>query len=113
MASKVVELNLEYGMPSAEAAVRTMKNALTTSKGQGTKAVIIIHGYGSTGTGGSIKAAVTKVLGENSMRGIVRAYAGGEQWPARKKELLLLCGSLADYDRRISGNEGVTVVVLR
>lgn len=113
MALKVAELNLEYGMPSAEAAVRNMKNALTTFKGQGTKAVIIIHGYGSTGVGGSIKTAVTRALGENSMRGIVRASAGGEQWQSRKKELLILCGSLADYDRRISGNEGVTVVVLR
>ncbi len=113
MASKVAELNLEYGMPSAENAVRNMKNALATYKGQGTKAVIIIHGYGSTGVGGSIKAAVLKTLGESSMRGIVRAYCGGDQWINRKKEILSICGSLSEYDRRISGNEGITVVVLR
>lgn len=110
---KVAELNLEYGMPSAESAVRNMKNALATYKGQGIKAVIIIHGYGSTGVGGSIKAAVLKTLGESSMRGIVRAYCGGDQWINRKKEILSICGSLSEHDRRISGNEGITVVVLR
>ncbi len=113
MASKVVELNLEYGRPSADTAVRNMKNALTTYKGQGIKAVIIIHGYGSSGVGGSIKLAVLKALGESGMRGIVRVYCGGEQWLNRKKEILSACGSLAEYDRRISGNEGITVVVLR
>ncbi len=113
MASKVVELNLEAGMPSAENAVRNMKNALATYKGQGTKAVIIIHGYGSSGVGGSIKAAVTKALGESSLRGIVRISCGGEQWINRKRELVTACGSLAEYDRRIRGNEGITVVVLR
>lgn len=113
MAAKVAELNLEYGMPSAENAVRSMKNALATYKGQGTKAVIIIHGYGSSGVGGSIKTAVAKALGESSLRGLVRASCSGEQWLNRKKEMLALCGSLADYDRRIAGNEGITVVVLR
>lgn len=80
MASKVAELNLEYGMPSADSAVRSMKNALATYRGQGVKAVIIIHGYGSSGVGGSIKVAVVKALGESSLRGIVRTACGGDQW---------------------------------
>ena len=113
MNAKVVELNLEAGMPAAETAVRKMTNALATYKGQGVKAVVIVHGYGSTGVGGGIRTAVRKTLAENTLRGIVRAQAGGEAWPARKKELLALCGSLKDWDRRISGNEGVTVVILR
>lgn len=113
MNGKVMELNLEAGMPPADAAVRKMINALTTFKGQGVKAVVIVHGYGSTGVGGGIRTAVRKALAENSLRGIVRAQAGGEAWPARKKELLALCGSLKDWDRRIAGNEGVTVVILR
>ncbi len=35
-----------------------LKDFLATSKRKGTKAVIVIHGYGSTGVGGSIKMAV-------------------------------------------------------
>ena len=113
MKNKVAEVNLEYGMPGIDSAVQNMKNALTTHKGQGYKAVILIHGYGSTGVGGGIKAAVTRSLGENSMRGIVRTYVGGEQWATRKRELLAICKDLENYERKIANNNGITVVILR
>lgn len=110
---KVVEVNLEYNMPTVEVAIQKMKNSLTTSKGQGYKVVILIHGYGSSGVGGSIKTAVIRCLGDSSLRGIVRTYVGGEQWLVRKRELQALCKDLERYERKIAGNEGVTVVVLR
>lgn len=90
-----------------------MKNALTTSKGQGYKAVILIHGYGSTGVGGSIKAAVRKALGSSSLKGIVRVYTGGEEWQNQKRNFLAICKDLNGYERRIAANEGVTIVILR
>ncbi|KJS19223.1 MAG: hypothetical protein VR72_19600 [Clostridiaceae bacterium BRH_c20a] len=110
---KVTEVNLEYGMPTVDVALQRMKNSLTTHKGQGGKAVILIHGYGASGVGGSIKNAVKKCLGENSMRGIVKAYAGGEEWSNRKREIQAMCKSLETYEKSISNNEGVTVVILR
>jgi hypothetical protein len=113
MSNKVAEVNLEYGRPEVELAIRNMKNALTTYKGRGYKAIILIHGYGSTGIGGSIKTAVVRCLGENSMRGIIRTYVGGKEWLDKRKELLALCKDLEDYDRRIANNEGITVVILR
>ncbi len=113
MQNKVVECNLESNMPTVEAALQKMKNALTTNKGLGCKAVILIHGYGSSGVGGSIKSAVTRCLGDSSMKGIVRAYAGGEHWWNRKRELLAMCRALEGYERRIANNEGVTVVILK
>lgn len=113
MKGKVVEVNLEQGMPSIDVALRNMKNSLTTFKGQGVKAVILIHGYGSSGVGGSIKTAVTRCLGENSMRGIVRTYVCGDQWFNRKKELLTICRDLENFEGRIADNVGITVVVLR
>jgi len=113
MKNKVVEINLEYGMPTVDIAIQKLKSALTTNKGLGYKAIIIIHGYGSTGVGGSIKTAVVKCLCDNSMKGIVRTYVGGEQWLDRKRELLSSCKYLESYDRRIASNYGVTVVVFR
>jgi len=113
MQNKVAEVNLENGMPTVDAAIQKMKNSLLTFKGLSYKVVIVIHGYGSTGVGGSIKTAVLKCLAESSMRGIVRTYAGGEQWYGRKRELLSTCKPLEDYERRIAGNEGITVVVLK
>lgn len=113
MVKKVVEVNLEMGMPTVEAALLKMKNSLTTYKQQGSKAVILIHGYGASGVGGSIKIAVSKCLAESSMRGIVRAFVSGEQWYIKKREFNDICGSLRDFERKISGNSGITVVILK
>lgn len=111
--TKVREINLEYGNPTAETAVRNMISQLSTCKGQGCKAVILIHGYGSSGVGGSIKTAVRSKLRESSMSGIVRSYCGGEQWFEKKQELLGICQLLVQYQRKIDGNQGVTVVILK
>jgi len=113
MVNKVAELNIEYGNPTVETALNNMKNSLATYKRQGTKAVIVIHGYGSTGVGGAIKPAVARCLSENSMCGIVRTFVAGENWINRKKEMLSVCKDLGSYERRILGNDGVTVVILK
>jgi len=113
MQKKVAEVNLEYDMPIVDVAIQRMMNSLTMHKRQGYKAVILIHGYGSTGVGGSIKTAVVKCLQGSSMRGIVRAYAGGEQWSERKRDMIGMCKALENYGNRIADNLGVTVVILR
>lgn len=113
MQNKVVEINLELGMPTVDVALQRMKDALTTSLRQGFRAVILIHGYGSTGIGGSIKKAVLTTLAEKSLQGVVRSYVGGENWHRQGKNYQKMCKSLEAYDRRIAGNEGVTVVLLR
>ena len=111
--NKVVQINLERGFPTVDTAIQKMKNDLTTNKGRGCKAAIIIHGFGSTGEGGGIKVAVRKVLAGSSMQGIVRSFCGGEDWVNRKREIICVCQALRDFERDISGNVGVTVVVLR
>jgi len=111
--AKVKEINLEYGSPTVDAAVRNMVSQLGTCKGQGYKAVILVHGYGSSGVGGGIKAAVRSKLRESSLSGIVRCYCGGEHWFEKKKDLLALCQSLTEHQRKIDGNQGVTVILLK
>jgi hypothetical protein len=111
--NKVVELNIEYGNPDVPTALARMKNGLMTYKRLGKKAVIVIHGYGSTGAGGSIRSAARSSLGENSMRGIVREYVPGEQWLSKKNRIMSICASVSDYEKSICGNPGVTLVILR
>ncbi len=111
--SKLQFLNLEVGMPSGDAAVSRMKNALLTYKRQGTKAVVIIHGYGSTGQGGAIRQRARTALSDADMKGIVRAFVGGEEWSVKKREYIGMCKALEQEDRQIAGNPGVTVVILR
>ncbi|MDI9494180.1 MAG: Smr/MutS family protein [Bacillota bacterium] len=110
---KVKEVNLEYGYPTAEIAVRNMVDQLMSCKRQGMRAVILIHGYGSSGTGGKIKQAVSQKLRDPSMVGIVRTTCPGERWVEKKRTMLNACPGLRDYESRISGNYGVTVVLLK
>ena len=110
--NKVMTLNLEQGMPTVADAIRRLEGELTALKRRGCRAVILIHGYGSTGTGGRIRAAVRSRLARTDLRGIVRTSAGGEEWASRKSELISACGALSAHRRQIEGNEGVTVVIL-
>ncbi len=105
-------LNLELGNPTTLEAIQKLKNSLSTYKRQGCKAVIVIHGYGASGVGGSIKTAVRTCLRDSAMKGIVRMPVAGEDWINKKREAISLCGALAGKDREIE-NQGVTVVVLQ
>ena len=111
--AKVKEVNLEKGHPTAEVAVRNMVNHLSTCKAQGYKAVILIHGYGSSGVGGSIKISIRNKLKEPSLMGIIRGVCTGEDWMNKKREMMNLCTQLKDFNSRIEGNHGVTVVLLK
>lgn len=110
---KVKEINLERGNPTVEVALRNLVNELSTAKRVGYRALVLVHGYGSSGTGGAIKAAVKAKLGERSLSGIIRSYAGGEEWFSRKREFTESCSQLKDYSPYIDGNRGVTVVLLK
>jgi hypothetical protein len=109
---KVAEINLERGLPTVEAAVRRLQDELTACRRRGVRAAVLIHGYGASGVGGGIRAAVRRKLGETGMSGAVRDVAFGEQWHWHKREFVSICRELADYEGRIANNEGVTVVIL-
>lgn len=110
---KVKEVNLEQGFPTIDLALSNMVSQLGASKRQGYRAVILIHGYGSSGTGGKIKTAVRSKLREPGLSGLIRVYCGGEEWICRRNEMTGICSQLKDFDVRLSGNPGVTVVILK
>ncbi len=110
---KVMKINLEAGMPTVDVALRNLVNRLSTCKGQGCKAAILVHGYGSSGVGGGIRLAVRKKLKEPSLVGMIRSVCPGEEWLNRKDEMIRQCTFLRDYDREIHGNAGVTVVTFK
>ena len=109
------EVDLERGMPRAEQAIRQMLFELRRSPGLGCSAVKLIHGYGSSGTGGRIRVEVRKYLGRLAARGEVKGFIPGEEFSIFQEETrraLLLCGELRrdrDLDRH---NNGVTFVIL-
>lgn len=112
-AVKVKEVNLEKGNPTVPVAMQKLVNDLSTAKRTGYKAVVVVHGYGSSGVGGALKIASRSKLKEASLVGIVRAFVGGEDWLNNKKEFIEVCPQLRDFSTYVEGNRGLTVVLLK
>ncbi|HEY6307410.1 MAG TPA: Smr/MutS family protein [Candidatus Angelobacter sp.] len=77
-AIKVV--NLEEGMPTVERARLRMEHELHQARRAGCKAVKLIHGYGSSGTGGALRIELQKALRQAAQDGSIRAFVAGEDW---------------------------------
>jgi hypothetical protein len=104
--------NLKSDMPSVALAMDRIKVILKYEK---SKAIKIVHGYGSTGVGGDIKIAIRKYLNELLMQNQIKAYIPGEafghllgfDYIIKTYENLLKTDS--DYKRP---NEGITYIII-
>jgi hypothetical protein len=110
---KVRYINLERGFPTVDLAVRDMVGQLGTYKRLGYRALVFIHGWGSTGTGGGIRSGVRKKLAERSLSGLVQDFCSGDEWKDHRAAFIDHCSQLKQFDRDISENKGVTVVLLK
>jgi len=107
-------LNLEY-RPTLPEALKKVRAFLATERRRGTRVVQIIHGWGSSGVGGTLRAGIRKELGAMKGRGEVRAFLPGEDLRRGAAAVKRLSNDfpdikrLRDYGR---GNPGITVVIL-
>ena len=67
-------------MPSVNEALQRLDRELAVARQQKHALLKVIHGYGSTGTGGDICIAVQKRLGELVEQGQLRGCIFGELW---------------------------------
>lgn len=115
MAAGMKELNLEAGMPPVDTALRWLEAELHAARKMGRPGLKLIHGYGSSGTGGKIRTACRKYLREQLDAGRVRLVIRGEDFSIFSEETrrgFTLCAQLRgdrDLDRE---NRGVTIVIL-
>ncbi|MBZ5573384.1 MAG: hypothetical protein LAO09_16065 [Acidobacteriia bacterium] len=102
-------------MPLVHQALIQMERELAVARAKGNGLVKLIHGYGSTGTGGEIRIAVQKRLIEMRDQGQIRGYIFGENWAKSDEQTWKILGShpelKQDHDLG-RGNRGITVVVL-
>lgn len=107
-------VNLEAGRPSAAQAVARLNQALASARASGTKAIKLIHGYGSSGKGGVIRVEVLRILAEKKRDGLIRDFVPGEDFspfsPAGRKALAIMpeLSREQDYSR---SNKGITIVL--
>ena len=114
--SGLKEINLEAGMPTCDTAIRRLTYELNSGRQTGCKVLKIIHGYGSTGTGGKIRTEARTYLRRQKQKGIIKYIIEGEHFSIfdeATRNAFTECGELRqdrDLDRY---NNGITIIVLK
>jgi hypothetical protein len=108
-------VNLEAGKPTVHEALIRLSAELAVARREGHKMLKLIHGYGSSGTGGEIRIAVQKRLWELAQNGQIQACIYGENWSKSDETTWKLVSAKPGLKRDSDlgrANRGVTVVVL-
>ena len=77
---RVLIANLEIGWPTANEALLRLDFELARARRAGAAVVKVIHGYGSSGTGGVLREVVQAELRQLVEQREIRAFVAGEDW---------------------------------
>jgi hypothetical protein len=108
-------VNLEQGKPVVEVAIKRLKREIEEAQRQGVSVLTIIHGYGSSGSGGAIGRECRKLFDYWQSRKVISYYIVGENFSKREgatRSLLRRFPEMATNDNLNRGNRGVTLVVI-
>jgi len=108
-------VNIEEGLPRVDEAIRRATRALHSAKREQVVAVKLIHGYGSSGSGGRIRTELRSYLERQVRRGEVRMFVPGERldiFDAQTRALIDACPPFARDSDLNRHNNGITVVLL-
>ena len=109
------EVNIKEDLPAAGDAIRRVTFHLQRGRELGAGAVKIIHGYGSTGTGGKIRTKTRTYLADLKKSGRIRDFIPGEEFSIFHEGSRLAFSRCPDLrgDRDLERhNNGMTIVVL-
>jgi hypothetical protein len=112
----ITTVDLKSDRPKVIEALARLEQALDHAHRQGVSILKIIHGYGSTGTGGDIRIAVQKRLYQMAEAGEIEAVIFGENWSKADEttwRLIKAKPELKNDPHLGRTNRGVTIVVLR
>ena len=107
-------VNLERNFPLASEASVRLSQEIRLAKCSRCRALKVIHGYGSSGKGGAIKAACLKLCAERKRSGMIRHFVRGEAFTPFTEDgrkAIEICPKLKtdiDYGRQ---NDGVTIIL--
>jgi hypothetical protein len=108
-------INLEQGLPDRNQARQRLEAAIAKARKDGVPALKLIHGYGSSGQGGTLRFAIRGYLRQMKDRGEIAMFVNGEsfsQFEERSRQLLGRVPALLVDPDLGSGNKGVTLVLL-
>ncbi len=109
----IAEINLEEGMPTCDEAIDKLKSSLALAKQGKFKCAIIIHGYGSSGRGGTIRIKARQWLNAQVRNGRVKTVINGEDFDVLNEKARELRRKFPQLEQLLHvTNHGVTVVEL-
>lgn len=118
VAKKVLILNIEAGKPFVKEALQKFDLALKSVSSQNIGIIKIIHGYGSSGTGGHIKIALRQHLKTLQINKIIKGFITGETYSKSSnttiynQKLIDCYPELAETLHADKYNPGITFVEL-
>ena len=108
--------NIEAGFPSLDEARRQVIEEIRKSRREGVRVLKIIHGYGSTGKGGTLNHGLKKSFALRKKEGVIKDFIPGDNFTIFNPVVLELLEAVpelrADPDLGAT-NEGVTVLWLK
>jgi hypothetical protein len=96
-------------------ALLRLEREIASARQQNSKLLKVVHGYGSSGRGGDIRAAVQRRLSEMTGRGEIRACIFGENWSKSDEQTwtFITANPQLKQDRDLGKkNLGITIVAL-
>jgi len=108
-------IDLEEGMPKVEEARLRMQHQLQVARQQGYAAVKLIHGYGSSGVGGSLRIELQKELKQQMGTAKIKCFITGEDWRISVEKTWELLKRYPEWKQDSDlgrNNKGISIVVL-
>lgn len=109
----VKTINVKNNNSSPDYAVYVTDSEINDSKKTDTNILVIIHGYGSKGRGGTMKQEIHNYLLQAKNHRKIIDYYKGEQWSATNEDMQQLCSlypELILHSQIQNYNSGVTIV---
>lgn len=108
-------INIEAGHPTVEEGLDRLRADLALARAAGVRVARVIHGWGSSGTGGKLRdacrALLRRELGARRLRTVIAGddYSRGA---VAARDLMRRCPELKPGERSDTGNPGITLVEL-
>lgn len=113
---KIETINIKEGFPPSDVAVANMEIEIEALSKTETKALKVVHGYGSHGVGGEIKRLAHKRLAELKKKKVIFDFIPGEHFGELQKNSYYIFENFPEFliDSDLQNyNSGVTVVILK